>query len=437
MRFRRVPSWGVPERPRNAWSALHRICRAAPPSGQTGPLILPASPGEPVHDAPPDEAHQWPQGGALLRCLWPRRPAGLLPQRLPVALRRAGLHLDQLGARGQLELVGIGRTRRPSPRHDRRRRMPWDSASWAMLFVPAYWEGSSLHGEGAHSYVSDFNGWNTSNTVAAHDMAVLRLYEPVGSWLGWMAPTSTTPAGRAAHTGRSPATPPRLLRRSARPISRAFRCSSTTTTATPESSSTMATPPAVTRVARSSRSWDDGPYTVGTTSGGDRGRGRGQQRRGRGHGHRRPHTVGTDQLDVTAARAPARSAFRLNSQAGAGRSEEAAGPGPLVLRAAPPRQGTGAFADDRLRATCGNRAEGRRLPIMAVPARRFPTREGNPWLNRLSRRARPARPSDSCSGRGRTLDTTRAMSTVSGATLSRRSRPFQGDRQLTVDGMVG
>ena len=28
--------------------------------------------------------------------------------------------------------------------------------------------------------------WNTNNTVAAHDIAVLRLYEPIGSWLGWM-----------------------------------------------------------------------------------------------------------------------------------------------------------------------------------------------------------------------------------------------------------
>jgi V8-like Glu-specific endopeptidase len=63
---------------------------------------------------------------------------------------------------------------------------PWGSGSWAMLFVPAYWDGSSLHGDGARSYVSDFRGWNTDNHVAAHDMAVLRLYEPVGSWLGWM-----------------------------------------------------------------------------------------------------------------------------------------------------------------------------------------------------------------------------------------------------------
>lgn len=63
---------------------------------------------------------------------------------------------------------------------------PWGSTSWAMRFVPAYWNGSSVAGAGAESYVSDYNGWNTNNTVAAHDMAVLRLHEPIGSSLGWM-----------------------------------------------------------------------------------------------------------------------------------------------------------------------------------------------------------------------------------------------------------
>ncbi len=70
---------------------------------------------------------------------------------------------------------------------------PWGSGSWAMQFIPAYWDGSSVHGEGARSFVSDFNGWNTDNTVAAHDMAVLRLYEPIGSWLGWMGTKAYDP----------------------------------------------------------------------------------------------------------------------------------------------------------------------------------------------------------------------------------------------------
>ena len=63
---------------------------------------------------------------------------------------------------------------------------PWGSGSWAMQFVPSYWNGSPLLGPGAQSWTSDYRGWNTNDTVAAHDIAVLRLYDPIGSWLGWM-----------------------------------------------------------------------------------------------------------------------------------------------------------------------------------------------------------------------------------------------------------
>jgi len=63
---------------------------------------------------------------------------------------------------------------------------PWNAPSWAMKFVPAYWDGAPLLGAGAQSWTSDFRGWNTNDTVAAHDMAVLRLYDPIGSSLGWM-----------------------------------------------------------------------------------------------------------------------------------------------------------------------------------------------------------------------------------------------------------
>lgn len=62
---------------------------------------------------------------------------------------------------------------------------PWGSSSWAMLFVPGYWDGASIFGAGASSYVSDYRGWNTG-TVAAHDICVLRLYDPLGSRLGWI-----------------------------------------------------------------------------------------------------------------------------------------------------------------------------------------------------------------------------------------------------------
>lgn len=71
---------------------------------------------------------------------------------------------------------------------------PWGSGSWAMRFVPNYWNGAPVLGAGAQSWTSDYRGWNTSHTVAAHDMAVLRLYDPIGSWLGWMG-TKTYDSG--------------------------------------------------------------------------------------------------------------------------------------------------------------------------------------------------------------------------------------------------
>jgi V8-like Glu-specific endopeptidase len=63
---------------------------------------------------------------------------------------------------------------------------PWGSGSWAMQFVPNYWNGSPLLGAGSQSWTSDYRGWNTNDTVAANDIAVIRLYDPIGSWLGWM-----------------------------------------------------------------------------------------------------------------------------------------------------------------------------------------------------------------------------------------------------------
>jgi V8-like Glu-specific endopeptidase len=63
---------------------------------------------------------------------------------------------------------------------------PWGASSWAMQFVPNYWNGAPLLGPGAQSWTSDYRGWNTNNTVAAHDLAVMRLYDPIGSWLGWI-----------------------------------------------------------------------------------------------------------------------------------------------------------------------------------------------------------------------------------------------------------
>jgi len=62
--------------------------------------------------------------------------------------------------------------------------VPWGDAQWWMRFVPAYFNGTSLFGAGVESYVSDAQGYNVGNVVG-YDWAVLRLYEPLGSSLGY------------------------------------------------------------------------------------------------------------------------------------------------------------------------------------------------------------------------------------------------------------
>jgi len=62
---------------------------------------------------------------------------------------------------------------------------PWGAGNWAMRFTPAYWDGASAAGAGMVSFVSDYRGYNTNNNVSAWDMAVLRLYTPLGNSLGW------------------------------------------------------------------------------------------------------------------------------------------------------------------------------------------------------------------------------------------------------------
>jgi V8-like Glu-specific endopeptidase len=61
---------------------------------------------------------------------------------------------------------------------------PWGSNNWAMLFVPAYYNGSSTLGIGVSSWVSDYWGYNIGH-VSAWDMVVLRLYTPLGGSYGY------------------------------------------------------------------------------------------------------------------------------------------------------------------------------------------------------------------------------------------------------------
>ena len=63
--------------------------------------------------------------------------------------------------------------------------VPWGDSSWWMLFVPAFYDGTSLHGAGVSSYVSDVRGFDSSGEVAGYDWAILRLYAPLGQSLGY------------------------------------------------------------------------------------------------------------------------------------------------------------------------------------------------------------------------------------------------------------
>lgn len=63
--------------------------------------------------------------------------------------------------------------------------VPWGQSGWWMRFVPAYYDGISLHGASVESYVSDARGYDVTGRPTGYDWAVCRLYNPLGSWLGY------------------------------------------------------------------------------------------------------------------------------------------------------------------------------------------------------------------------------------------------------------
>lgn len=63
--------------------------------------------------------------------------------------------------------------------------VPWHDNPWWMRFVPAFYDGQSLHGAGVESYISDARGFDVDGSVTGYDWAVCRLYEPLGSYLGY------------------------------------------------------------------------------------------------------------------------------------------------------------------------------------------------------------------------------------------------------------
>jgi V8-like Glu-specific endopeptidase len=63
--------------------------------------------------------------------------------------------------------------------------VPWGQPGWWMRFIPAYYNGVSLHGAGIESYVSDAYGYDVDGDVTGYDWAACRLYNPLGDWLGY------------------------------------------------------------------------------------------------------------------------------------------------------------------------------------------------------------------------------------------------------------
>jgi V8-like Glu-specific endopeptidase len=60
---------------------------------------------------------------------------------------------------------------------------PWGASPWMMRFIPAYYDGASLLGSGVASYVQSYRGYRDHGQ--GDDMAVLKLYTPLGNSIGW------------------------------------------------------------------------------------------------------------------------------------------------------------------------------------------------------------------------------------------------------------
>lgn len=63
--------------------------------------------------------------------------------------------------------------------------VPWNRPNWWMRFVPDYFDGGSLVGQGIESYVSDVKGYDAGQ-VAGYDWAICKLYNPLGASLGYL-----------------------------------------------------------------------------------------------------------------------------------------------------------------------------------------------------------------------------------------------------------
>ena len=146
--------------------------------------------------------------------------------------------------------------------------VPWNSGSnWKALFVPAYYDGTSLYGASAASWVTSARGYKDHGQ--GDDMAVMRLAQPLGDWLATSATRPTTTIGRTAITGRLPAIPATSPTRSGPRRTTGSRSPMTTMTAPASSSSTRPTPTAATAAGRYGVGGTGKPYVIGTHSGGE------------------------------------------------------------------------------------------------------------------------------------------------------------------------
>jgi V8-like Glu-specific endopeptidase len=70
--------------------------------------------------------------------------------------------------------------------------VPWGSSNWKALFVPAFYDGASVFGAWAASWVTNAQGY--VNHAQGDDMAVMRLDVPLGNNLGWFGFRTYDPA---------------------------------------------------------------------------------------------------------------------------------------------------------------------------------------------------------------------------------------------------
>lgn len=66
---------------------------------------------------------------------------------------------------------------------------PWGADPWMVQFIPAFYNGASILGPSVYSYVEHYRG-NSGGESKAWDHALMKLYDPLGSSIGWLGSRS-------------------------------------------------------------------------------------------------------------------------------------------------------------------------------------------------------------------------------------------------------